>query len=295
MVDFTHLRFDGRPAARAPRRSRSPRGAGHGPIAAPSRHEPTPASSGVPAWVLQRAGLDPASYRHAPLGRRLTALQRALRADTDAAMQARLLAHPDLLPLALSTLLIGVTGFFRDTMVFGVLRDVVVPALVRRPGPIRVWSLGCSTGAELASVALLLADAGVSDRATLLGTDCRADVIDEARAGWFPESALAGVETQTRDRYFERERQGWRLAAPVRRRMAWHVLDGTRDVAAGPWDLVLCRNVAIYLQADVCSTMLRRVDRELTPGGYLVLGKAERPPAGLAPGARGQCVYQRRE
>jgi chemotaxis methyl-accepting protein methylase len=205
---------------------------------------------------------------------------------------ARMESDPRLQPVALSALLIGVSAFFRDAPVFRAIGDGVVPGLRERPGPIRVLSVGCSNGAELYSVAMLLADANLLDRAWLLGIDCRADAIACAREGVFTPEVVADVPPATRWRHFEAVRDGWRIAAPLRRRTAWDVSDATRSVPAGPWDLVLCRNLVIYLQASAAARVFRSLAASLAPRGYLVVGKAERPPTGLTLTSVGRCIYR---
>jgi chemotaxis methyl-accepting protein methylase len=247
----------------------------------------------LPDWVIDRAGLPPGAYRHAPLQRRLPACLRTLRVHSVAAARRLLEDRPDLLPAAVSSLLIGVTGFFRDTAVFEGLRDKVLPSLAGRPGPLRVWSAACSTGAELYSVAILLAEAGLLDRSFLLGTDCRGDAIDRARLGLYDATTLTLVRRATRDKYFEPAGQRWRPVAALRRQVRWKVADLARSIEAGPWALILWRNLAIYLTPDLVAAIWRRLAEALAPGGFLVVGKAERPPASLGLSALRRGIYQR--
>jgi chemotaxis protein methyltransferase CheR len=292
MLDLTHVQFQGVPTKRGAMSGRL-----RPAVVAPAQVVPRPAAAdpaviGLPAAVLERAGLSPAAYRQAPLARRVGACLRAVRASSESAAVARL-ADPALLARALSTMLIGVSGFFRDQPVFDALRQVVIPALGARPGPLRACSIGCSTGEELYSLAILLAEAGLLDRAHLTGIDCRRDAVDLAREGLF-DASIADVEEDIRSRYFVRERAGWRPLESLRSRMTWRVADATRDLpAGGPWDLVLCRNLVIYLQDDVSDRLFQQMGAALAPGGFLVVGKAERPPASLGFKALARCVYRR--
>lgn len=292
MPDLTHVQFRGVPAGRAPAAVRL---AGQFPASEDAGPAVAVAGPpvGFPARVLALAGLSPAAYRSAPLERRVSACLRALRVESEIAARRQLDARPELVPLALSTLLIGVSTFFRDAGVFDALRTVVVPALRATPGPLRVWSVGCSTGAELYSVAILLAEAGVLGRTELFGTDCRRDALDAARDGVFAAGALEGVGDDLRARYFERVPRGWRVAGALRARTSWWAGDATRDVADGPWHLVLCRNLAIYLQPAAAEPLFSALAARLAPGGFLVVGKAERPPASSRLATIDRCVYRR--
>jgi chemotaxis protein methyltransferase CheR len=291
-MNLTHIRFEGSAAMPAPRND-----ARALVLAAGSRQRsevvrPPEPIGGLAGWVLSRCGLNPDVYRIDPLRRRLAACLRGLKVESETSAIECLKARPELLRMTLNTLLIGVSEFFRDAQVFETLRTSVIPALRDRPGSLRVWSLGCSNGAELCSVAIELAEAGMLDRAWLLGTDCRADAIARAAMGVFAEGELAGMDARLRARYFERTQAGWRAAGALRRQMHWELADGTRACPAGPWDIVLCRNVVIYLESGVAERMIARVASQLAPRGYLVVGKAERPPVSLKLGLVGRCVYR---
>ena len=294
-MDLTHVRFQGHPTTRSEREQRAAhRTPTSAEIRVPARPPLSPGDGGgLPAWVLARSGLDPAAYRSGPLARRARACLRAVRAPSEPAARARVETKPELLGTALSAVLIGVSSFFRDPIVFDTLRTTVLGALRERTGPLRVLSLGCSTGDEPYSVAILLAEADLLPRSRLLGVDCRADAVASARGAVFPAEALAGVDAERRARFLEPTASGWRVAEPLRRATSWQVADATRAIPIGPWDLVLCRNLLIYLQPPAAEAMLRRIAGALAPGGFLVVGKAERPPAWLGLAAAGRCVYRK--
>ncbi|MCC7126732.1 MAG: hypothetical protein IT178_17915, partial [Acidobacteria bacterium] len=152
--------------------------------------------------------------------------------------------------------------------------------------------VGCSSGAELYSVAMLLAEAGRLHDATLVGVDCRPDAVSAARAGVFPDAAMTGIVPSRRQAYFDAVSGGWRVAYALRRHTTWVLHDVLQATPAGPWDLVLCRNVCIYLQSRSADALLRALVQDLRPGGALVLGKAEQPPRGLGLHERARGVYQ---
>ncbi|HSL20242.1 MAG TPA: CheR family methyltransferase [Vicinamibacterales bacterium] len=262
-MDLSHVTFHGKPADRRhgakPLIVRpAPRGAG----VIESDNATSLAENSLLGFVLARASLDPAAYRPRPLERRLGACLRALRARSEVDARGRLESHPE-------------------------LRDVALT--------LRIWSIGCSTGAELYSVAILLAEAQLLNGACLVGTDCRTDAVERAREGVFSDEALAAVDPACRMRYFERTLGGWRVVDSLRRLTTWHVADATREMSEGPWDIVLCRNLAIYLQAQYADAMFRRMSQHISAGGFLVVGKAERPAVSLPLLPTGCCVYRRHE
>lgn len=290
-MDLTHVQFKGKLTMRRARVRSAPHATPE-PVG-PADPVARVTVSGLPALVLSRAGLDARAYRAGPLTRRIAACLRGMRVESESAARARLEARPELNDVALSTLLIGATEFFRDAVVFDTIRGDVISALRERPGPLRIWSLGCSTGAELYSIAIMLAQADLLHRAHLLGTDCRTDAVTSARAGVFSNEMIQDLDDTMRARYFERTRSGCRIVETLRRHTEWRVADATCEVAERPWDLVLCRNVVIYLQRAVAETMFRRIAERLVPGGFLVVGKAERPLVSLGLAEVGRSVYQR--
>lgn len=290
-MDLTHVRFQGTPPLTTGRSGPRPGSHSAQARAATDEQLPTPVS-GLPAFILEQAGLDPALYREAPLQRRTPACLRAIRAGSVTAGRARVQRHPHLADVALNTLLIGVSEFFRDPMVFRILETMVIPALEQRRRPLRIASIGCSFGAELYSMAMMLAESSLLDRSYLLGVDCRPAAVSQARAGLFAGPALSTLDGALRSRYFEAAPGGWRLVRAVRQYTDWRVLDATRECPTGPWDLVLCRNLFIYLHNHAAEAIFARLTRQLVPGGYLVIGKAERPPASLELTQVGRCVFR---
>lgn len=283
-----HVRFAGRAKA-----GHSPKRAGihSGPAGAPAQECPAP-DPFIP-WVLHRAGLAAKSYRSQPLQRRLSACLRALHADTTCQAQRMLQQRPELLATAINALLLGVTDFFRDGAVFDMLAQRVLPDLTsRRGGPLRVWSAGCSTGAELYSVAILLQRAGALENSYLLGTDCREDAITHAKAAIYSSHELRGLEPSPRHRHFEPAGPSWRPIAPLRRHVHWKVADLDRGVEPGPWDMILWRNMAIYLTAGAAGAVWQGLVSVLAGQGVLVTGRAERPSAELPLTCLGRCIYR---
>jgi chemotaxis methyl-accepting protein methylase len=253
-------------------------------------------------WIFSGAGLDFSLYRPESLRRRLPACLRALRVPSVRKARRALQHDPSLRPTALSALLIGVTSFFRDPPVFSVLASRVLPALAGRPGVVRAWSAGCSDGLELYSLAIVLAEFGLVGRSRLLGTDCRAEAVDHARAGLFTADAVAAVHGDWLDRYFVPSDDGtYCVRDDVRKATEWRcdnlLGDPRRDLphsgeGEGGFDLILCRNVAIYLTPAAAARLWRRLYAALRPGGVLVTGKAERVShGGLQPLA--PCVFRK--
>lgn len=255
-------------------------------------------------------GLSASHYRDSILSRRQAACLRTLRATCP--IDGALLVRRDSAASerALGAVMIGVTEFFRDPAVFLALRPLL--AGLRRPGEaFRALSIGCSDGSELYSLAILLAEEGMLSDARLVGVDCRPAAIRSAAAGVYSASAVQAVDPGVRARYFEplpraaaaRMHGGSRapslqVVEKLRAVCRWTVGDAFNLPPAvdrpGTRDLVLCRNLGIYLTPEAAADLWSRCLEQLRPGGLLVTGKAERPPAHIRSALEraGPCIYR---
>ncbi len=269
-----HIRLSGS-AVETPCRQARP-GAARPGSAAKSCCEEEPIHE-LAAYVLGRSGLNASVYRCEPLQRRVPACVRALQAGTPEHALEILKDQPHLLPLALSSLLIGVSEFFRDAAVFAYLWRIFSESARDRRKRLRILSVACADGAELYSVAIFLDEMRLLDRCRLHGTDCRSAAIQLARNRLYPHHALDKVDEPTLNRYFRPDGALFRLLLPGRARIDWEVGDAFAGSAEEQWDVILCRNLAIYLKPEACRRLWTGLARRLRPEGRLIVGRAERP------------------
>jgi chemotaxis methyl-accepting protein methylase len=241
-------------------------------------------------WLFEQAGISARNYRQETLVRRLPACLRLIRVASVREARRALELNPALVADAVDALVIGVTSFFRDAQTFEALRDRVLPLLLEARRPLRIWSVGCSDGHEMYSIIMLLAELGWLNRADLLGTDCRVPAVRRAAAGTFSDADVRSVPAALLRRYFTLSEWGWRVEARLRTVVQWRAGDVLQVDEPGIWDLILCRNVAMYFEPRVASGLWQRLHAALGRGRILVTGKAERPGEGftsLAP-----CIYR---
>jgi len=242
--------------------------------------------------LFQEAGLNIDDYRFETIKRRIPACLRAVRLQSLSAVKTAVQRSPEILKAVIGSLIIGVTSFFRDPPVFEALAEKIIPRLLAQKNGPRVWSVGCSDGPELYSVAMLLAERGGLQRSTLLGTDCRAEALVRAREGCYDPAAVRHVPQPLLSRYFQTEAATWRVHPYLRAVSQWRAGNALTTPEPGTWDLILCRNMSIYMQPATAMRLWQLLVSCLQPGGYLVLGKAERPNgAGLT--AVAPCIFRR--
>ena len=190
--------------------------------------------------------------------------------------------HPDeFLPL-FNTVLINVTGFFRDPQAWQALAAQVLPRILESKGndePIRCWSAGCASGQEAYTLAILLAEAlgepELRRRVKLYATDVDEDALVQARQGSYTEAEVEGLPAELLSRYFEKTGERWVFRSDLRRSLIFGRHDLVQDAAISRLDLLVCRNTLMYLNAETQAKVLARFHFALQRGGYLFLGKAE--------------------
>jgi chemotaxis protein methyltransferase CheR len=293
---YRRVRFEGRPAAPpTPVPNLLPPSSSASQLShakqRPRRPEPTLADDErrLISAVLAAAGLDAAHYRSGPFRRRLPAVLRALRVADAAEAAKRVAGNPAQTDRALETLLIGHTQLFRDPDTFFDLRSTVLPELLAGREGLRVWSVGCSAGAELLSAALLLAERSALASSQLRGSDCRPEAIRAARA-----KTAADVLLALPARFDHLRPQAETIGFGAAIAQADWVLEDALTAKPTPdaWDLVFCRNVAIYMDPESSQRLWSRLVAALAPGGVLVTGRAERPPATLPLVRLAKCIYR---
>jgi chemotaxis protein methyltransferase CheR len=180
------------------------------------------------------------------------------------------------------------TYFFRDRAVFDQLALQVLPMLAEQRGSdkrLSVWSVGCSTGQEALSVAMLMLEqeprwAGWS--IDIVGTDVSESVVELARSGCYTQFQIQrGLAVTQMLRWFDETPDGWRAKDALRRKVRFEVhnlLDPpppSKSLGEGRFDLILCRNVMLYFEAATRTRAFERLAGALAPGGRLILGGGE--------------------
>ncbi len=173
------------------------------------------------------------------------------------------------------------TYFFRDPHQYEVIKTVLLPRLMeqRRDNKrMRFWSAASSTGQEAYSLAMVLVEAGLSDwNIQILGTDFCSDIVERARSGTYQQIEVnRGLPSTLLIKYFRRSGTDWSLCEQVRRMVSFETIDLRRSLQhLGQFDLVFCRNVMIYFDAQTKRGILKELHRTLHCGGWLLLGGAE--------------------
>lgn len=192
--------------------------------------------------------------------------------------------NPQEVELLFKELLIGVTSFFRDPATWEQLRQDVIPALLARHpsgGTLRAWSTGCSTGEEAYTLAIIFKEAlellkpAVNFKLQIFATDLDHDAIDKARQGHYLANIAADVSPERLQRFFVADEQGYRICKEIREMVTFAPQNVTMDPPFTRLNILICRNLLIYLTPELQRKLLPVFHYSLSPGGVLFLGSSE--------------------
>lgn len=232
--------------------------------------------------VYQRYGYDYRNYSPASLSRRVRALMDQTGHKRVVDMLPAMLDDPGFLPLLVDAMSIPVTEMFRDPEFFRVLRSEIIPYLKTFPF-VRIWHAGCATGEEAYSLAIILQEEGLYDRATIFATDINPTVLDKAREGIYALEAVkaytgnyqkAGGKAAFSD-YYHADYDSAIMDRTLRRNITFALHNLATDGVFSEMHLILCRNVLIYFDRTLQDRVLRLFDESLTHGGIMALGSKE--------------------
>ena len=234
--------------------------------------------------LKERSKHDLSDYKPSTLRRRIQRRLGVHGLTTHEAYEQFARDNPQELDLLFKEMLIGVTSFFRDPSVWQELKDAVVPALLARSAGetrLRAWVVGCSTGEEAYSLAMVfkevVAELGVSENRSLqiFASDLSADAINAARKGHYPQRIDAEVGTVRLGRFFTPQGTGYLINSEIREMVLFAQHDVILDPPFTKLDLLSCRNLMIYFNAELQSRLMPLFSYSLRPGGALLLGGSE--------------------
>jgi len=177
-------------------------------------------------------------------------------------------------------MLIGVTRFFRDEAAFNVLIQSVLPKLIQEgKKQLRLWSVACSTGEEVYSLAMIireyLKENNLDLEVKIFATDIDKHSLELAGQGFYPESIVSDVDPLLLGKYFIKRENGYQVSETLRKMAIFATHNVLKDPPFSKLDMIVCRNLFIYFKPDSQSRVLNLFQMALKPGGYLFMGSSE--------------------
>jgi chemotaxis protein methyltransferase CheR len=232
--------------------------------------------------IFRHYGFDFRSYAYASIRRRLWKRLQAEGLKTISALQAHVLHSPEAMERLLLDLSVNVTSMFRDPGFYKAFRRDVVPLLRTYPF-IRIWHAGCSTGEEVYSMAILLQEEGLYDRARIYATDINDVVLQKARSGIFPlermqeytENYIRAGGTRSFSEYYTAKYGGALFSPSLTRNVVFAQHNLVTDRSFSEFNVIFCRNVLIYFEKSLQNRVHSLFYESLVTFGILALGSKE--------------------
>ncbi|WP_135663310.1 CheR family methyltransferase [Halorhabdus rudnickae] len=225
-------------------------------------------------------------YNDAYMDRRITARMRRTDNENYRTYKRLLESDPDEQEALLDSLSINVTGFFRNPDAWEGLRPIL-KRLTAENREVQAWSAPCADGREPYSLAMLARDDPDirADRLDILATDINPDILETARNGVYEASQTSDIEAELEpladsDRYIDREGDTFTVRDDIREMVSFKQHDLIGGDPKSGFDLLLCRNFLIYIDAAYKNPIFETIRGSLRSGGYLMIGMTETIPAG---------------
>ena len=232
--------------------------------------------------IHRRYGFDFREYAPASLRRRVRRRMDGEKVETISALQDLILHDPAVMERLLLDLSVNVTAMFRDPSFFVSLRQKVVPLLRTYPFS-RIWVAGCSTGEEVYSLAIVLAEEGLSERTRIYATDINEAVLEQARLGVFPlekmqeytQNYIRAGGTRSFSEYYVARYEGAQFSRGLVENVVWAQHNLASDAAFNEFNVIMCRNVMIYFDKGLQAHVHELFYESLSMFGILALGQKE--------------------
>ncbi|AFZ24076.1 PAS domain S-box [Cylindrospermum stagnale PCC 7417] len=244
--------------------------------------EKDPEFENLLVYLRQSRGFDFSGYKRSTLMRRVNKRLQIFNLERFGDYMDYLEVYPDEFNNLFNTILINVTGFFRDTAAWEQLAEKVLPDIVnskKDSAPIRMWSAGCASGEEAYTLAMLMAEImGVEEfrqRVKIYASDVDEEALNQARLAVYSAKDVQAVPEELRQKYFEASGNNYVFRQDLRRSVIFGRHDLFQDAPISRLDLLVCRNTLMYFNTEVQGRILARFHFALNNNSYLFLGKAE--------------------
>lgn len=243
---------------------------------------PDPAFETLLEHLKVSRGFDFTGYKRSSLVRRVDRRMAQIGVTGYAEYLDYLELHVDEFTALFNTILINVTGFYRDPEAWASLTSDVLPAVLAAKSPtapLRVWSAGCASGEEAYTLAMVLAEmlgpTEFRERVKIYATDVDEEALSVARHGSYTERDIRGIPPELLVRYFDSNGGRYTFRKDLRRSVIFGRNDLVQDAPISRIDVLVCRNVLMYFNAETQARILNRFHFALSDDGVLFLGKAE--------------------
>ncbi len=232
--------------------------------------------------IFEKDGFDLDSYKDKCIQRRISLRVRISGCRTPEDYITLLKKDDVEIRKLVDALTINVTEFFRNHTTYAKLRDIALPGIFgtkKDDKTIKIWSAGCASGEEPYSISIMLKRFFPEElekfNISLVATDVDEKILKKAGEGIYTRDKLAGVNPMLIEAFFDHEEGRYRLSDDIKKMVSFRREDIFREEMPGGNDLIICRNMLIYFSKEKQEWVLKEFWKNLNPGGFLILGRAE--------------------
>lgn len=232
--------------------------------------------------IYQKFGYDFRNYSKAHIKRRILYRLSASELKSVSEMQYKVLYEDGFIDILLKDLSINVTEMFRDPSFYKAIREEIIPIIKTYPF-FKIWHAGCSTGEEVYSMAIILKEEGIYDRAQIYATDFNQLVLKKAKEGIYHIDKIKEYTSNYQEAgginsfsdYYTAKYDSVILDKSLKKNIVFADHNLVSDSVFGEMNLIICRNVLIYFNSDLQNNVIKLFEKSLIPGGFLCLGSKE--------------------
>ncbi|OOC60868.1 CheR family methyltransferase [Paenibacillus ihbetae] len=226
--------------------------------------------------IERSTGINLADYKEAQMKRRLTTLRNKKGYSTFEAFYDAMMKDKPLFHEFLDRMTINVSEFWRNPNRWEILKEKILPSIAEQnPGTLKLWSAACSTGEEPYTLAMILAEKKLLNRARITASDIDEGALQKAKEGMYLERSLKDVPQEVASRYFTEEGALYRFSDSLKKEIVFQKQNLLTDRFETGFDLIVCRNVMIYFTEDAKHKLYMKFAASLKPGGFLFVGSTE--------------------
>jgi chemotaxis protein methyltransferase CheR len=228
----------------------------------------------IKSYVKKKKGIDLEGYRQSYLLRRIKLRMAKKRCDDIPSYYNLLLKDDEEIQKLIDTIGINVSKFYRDKDVFEAIKNFILPIFKDRKDLIKIWSAGCAQGEEAFTLSILFLDANIKNF-KIFATDFDNEVLEIAKKGIFDAKNLEDFPINLRIKYMEKIDEKFKVKDFVKEHIEFKLHDLLSSPFENEFDLILCRNVLIYMKREAQKKVFENLTSCLKKDGILVLGKVE--------------------
>ncbi|MDQ0858626.1 protein-glutamate O-methyltransferase CheR [Bacillus sp. V2I10] len=220
-------------------------------------------------------GIDLALYKEAQMKRRITSLYLKRGFKDFKEYYSAIQREKELLYELLDRITINVTEFYRNKKRWDLLETELLPAMLNRSRPLKIWSAACSTGEEPYTIAMILSKYLPLRSINILATDLDENVIARAKLGIYPERSLSELPEEMKRKFFAQDGAGYQISKEIIETVQFKKHNLLSDPFEKEFDLIVCRNVLIYFTEDAKNLLYHKFSKALKNRGIFFIGSTE--------------------